>query len=160
MANFLNNSRGTSWLLIGLVAFMALMTMANFYLLMETRNAQPATAGELALVPTDAPAPIFVRLGPLTVNLRNDAYGQRLLYTSLTLRVDDGKTAEILAAHMPEVHSRLLLLLAAQNADDMTSVDGKAILSEKILALFEQPFTEPQPPLAISAVLFTDFIVQ
>lgn len=159
MANFLNNSRATSWLLIVLAAFLTLMTVANFYLLLETRNAQPATE-QTALVPADAPEPIFVRLGPLTVNLRNDAYGQRLLYTSLTLRVEDATTQEILAAHMPEVHSRLLLLLAAQNADDMTSVDGKAILSEKILALFEQPLTDPQPPLAISAVLFTDFIVQ
>lgn len=159
MANFLSNSRGTTWLLIALSAFLALMTMANFYLLMETRNAQPATEQE-ALLSADAPPPIFVRLGPLTVNLRNDAYGQRLLYTSLTLRVDDEATQEVLSAHMPEVHSRLLLLLSAQNADDMTSVDGKAILSEKILTLFEQPFTDPQPPLAISAVLFTDFIVQ
>lgn len=160
MANFLNNSRGTNWLLIVLAAFLILMTMANFYILMDTRNSQTATGEEEVLLPAEAPTPIFVRLGPLTVNLLNDAYGQRLLYTSLTLRVEDEATQEILTAHMPEVHSRLLLLLSAQNADEMTSVNGKAILSEKILALFEQPLTHPQPPLAISAVLFTDFIVQ
>lgn len=159
MAKFFNNSRGTTWLLVILMGFLALMTMANFYLLLETRNAQPA-AVRAVMAPASAPEPIFVKLGPLTVNLRNDVYGQRLLYTSLTLRVENETTREILGAHMPEVHSRLLLLLAAQNADDMTSVDGKAMLSEKILALFDQPFTDPQPPLAISAVLFTDFIVQ
>ena len=159
MANFLNNSRNITWILVILMVFLALMTVANFYLLMDTRKAQQGDE-DTDLVQQEAPPPIFVPLGPLTVNLRNDVYGQRLLYTSLTLRVEDEVTREILAAHMPEVHSRLLLLLSAQNAEDMTSVDGKAILGEKVLKLFEEPLTDPQPPLTISAVLFTDFIVQ
>ena len=159
MANPLNSSSITNWLIIAVLLLLTLLSVGNFYLLLEGRNSQGIGLPG-SVIQTESPTPIFIKLGPLTVNLRNDSFGQRLLYTSLTLRVDNEATRDIVTAHMPEVHSRLLLLLSAQNAEDMTSADGKAILSEKILALFEEPLADPQPPLAISAVLFTDFIVQ
>ncbi|MDT8399655.1 MAG: flagellar basal body-associated protein FliL [Pseudomonadales bacterium] len=159
-------SRKIMWLVGILILLLLLATAANIYLMLQNRNADSELVAETDAEaeeeeePEVAPIPIFVKLAPLTVNLLSDKYSQRLLYTSMSLKVDNEETQDIIMTHMPEVHSRLLLLLSAQKAEELVSADGKEELSKKILALFEQPLTRPQPPLAISAVLFNDFIVQ
>ena len=109
---------------------------------------------------TEAPPPIFIKIGPITVNLISDDLGQHLLYTSLTLKVDSEETQEIINTHMPEVVSRLLLLLSSKTGEELATMDGKTVLAEEILALLNEPFTKPQPTLGISAVLFSEFILQ
>lgn len=129
------------------------------YLLMS----KDSSAGERPAAneePIVAPEPIFVKIGPMTVNLQSEAQNQHLLYTSLTLKVDNPETETFINKHMPEVHSRLLLLLSSKTAGELVSTEGKAALTEQILALFEEPITSPQPKLAISSVLFSEFIVQ
>ena len=107
-----------------------------------------------------APPPIFIKIGPMTVNLISDDLGQHLLYTSLILKVDSEETQEIINTHMPEVDSRLLLLLSSKTGEELATMDGKTVLTEEILALLDEPFTKPQPTLWISAVLFSEFILQ
>lgn len=152
-------SSGIKWILIVLAVVLIALAGAILYLLLDGRqeNSPPPRSQSS---PAVAPLPIFVKVGPMTVNLASDSYGQQLLYLSLSLKTSDLQTRDIINRHMPEVQNRLLILLSGQSAETLLSPEGKEGLSAQILALFEQPFTEPQPPLLISAVLFTDFILQ
>ena len=104
--------------------------------------------------------PIFMRIEPFTVNLVDDGYGSRLLYTGMTLRVGNEESKVILEEHMPQVRSRLLMLLSGKQADELTSTEGKQQLAQSIVDRLNVPLTENQPPLDLREVLFTDFIVQ
>jgi len=109
--------------------------------------------------PVEPPVPIFVTIKPFTVNLQSD-YGDRLLYVGLSLRVDDEQTRTFLDQHMPEVRSRLLMLLSGKSAEELIKPEGKTRIKQQILALFDEAITTPQPTLSIDDVLFSDFIVQ
>ena len=52
------------------------------------------------------------------------------------------------------------MLASSQKADVLVTPDGKQALTAQILKLFDVPLTNPQPPLQIDGVLFSDFIVQ
>lgn len=108
----------------------------------------------------DLPPPMFVTIGPLTVNLQNDDFGNRLLYIGLSLRVLDEETQEMLQTHMPDIKSRLLVLLSSKSASELNTQEGKEDLREQIMALVSQPLGENMPQPAIHSVLYTDFIVQ
>lgn len=107
-----------------------------------------------------APDPRYVTIGPMTVNLQSEEFNQRLLYVGLSLRVGDERTQEVIEKHMPEAKSRILMLLSSYSAEELTSANGKQQLTRRVLELFEQPFADPQPPLTIQSVLYTDFIIQ
>ena len=159
MANPTAISPKIIWLLVATMLLLTLMSAANLYLTLNSSE-----TGDVAAVAEEVPVepkePIFVTIGPLTVNLSSDTYGQRLLYTGLSLRVEDEESREQLEMHRPEVHSRLLLLLSEHRAEDLTARGGKEKLKEKVLALFQEPLAEGWSAPLIDAVLFTDFIVQ
>ncbi len=159
MANS-STSSGKKWLLIVLLmVLISSATAAGVYLLLD-QGGQAQAAEETAPESVVAPEPIFVKIDPFTVNISGDEYGNRLLYVGLSLRVGNEETRDLLTSHMPQVRSRMLMLFADQNAQALTSPDGKTRLSGEVMNLFDIPLAEPQPELAISDVLFTDFIVQ
>ncbi|WP_168013427.1 flagellar basal body-associated protein FliL [Halomonas salinarum] len=156
MANS-STSSGKKWLLIVLLmVLVSSATAAGVYLLLDRSSQAEAAEPE----PVAAPEPIFVKIDPFTVNISGDEYGNRLLYVGLTLRVDNEQTRKLLTSHMPQVRSRMLMLFADQSAQELTSPDGKSRLAAQVMGLFDVPLADPQPELAISDVLFTDFIVQ
>lgn len=61
---------------------------------------------------------------------------------------------------MPQVRSRLLMLLSGKQASELTSPEGKEELAQAIISQLNVPLTDNQPPLDLREVLFTDFIVQ
>ena len=103
--------------------------------------------------------PIFVSVGPFTVNI-SSLRGDRLLYTSMMLQVDDEQTEIFLQKHMPSINNRMLILLSEQIAEELNALGGKEMVKQKILDIFNTPLSEPQPELAIRDVLFQEFIVQ
>ena len=153
-------SRKPWWLLGILIIMLSMACSAAVFFMLDSRN--PAIAQDsLALdEPIEAPTPIFVGISPFTVNLQSEEYAQRLLYIGLSLKVADELTQELILEHMPQVRSRLLMLLSSQNAKELISPQGKVALSKEILALFDEPFSDRQPTLAVQNVLYTDFIVQ
>lgn len=152
-------SRNTMMIVGALVVLIALSAVNLFLLLSKGSSSDSEeTTSEVTTYPVADP--IFVRIGPLTINLRSDRYGERLLYTTLSLRVGNEETREIIDKYMPEIQNRLLLLLSAYTAEQLTTPEGKQQLARAVLAALEPPLADSQPPLAISAVLFTDFIVQ
>ncbi|HEY8386686.1 MAG TPA: flagellar basal body-associated FliL family protein, partial [Porticoccaceae bacterium] len=147
-------SQVLKWLLVILFTALLAVLGAILYLLLDARNAQPGETSARASQPVVAPDPIFVKINPMTINLSGDGYGQRLLYVGLTLRVGDEQTRALLDRYMPELQSRLLVLLSGQNADELITPAGKEQLATRILELFDTPFVEPQPPLNVQTVLF------
>ncbi|WP_110656027.1 flagellar basal body-associated protein FliL [Salinicola halimionae] len=146
-------------ILVGLlIVLLAVASSVAVYFYLDARNGSGATdvVEDEAVEP---PVPIFVTIQPFTVNLQSD-YGDRLLYVGLSLRVDDEQTSAFLNQHMPEVRSRLLMLLSGKSAEELIKPEGKTLMKQQILGLFDDPITTPQPALSIDDVLFSDFIVQ
>ncbi|MCQ4347289.1 flagellar basal body-associated protein FliL [Pseudomonas stutzeri] len=163
MANPESAGKSTPWLVIVLLLLLcsAGSAAAVYFLFGGAKlGALGGEASAAAAAPAKAPTPRFVPISPFTVNLQGEPAGQRLLYIGLSLRVGDAATEALLKEHMPEVRSRLLMLMASQKASELITPAGKEALTAQILALFNAPLTSPQPPLAIDGVLFSDFIVQ
>lgn len=151
--------KSRSLLLVGLlIVLLAIASSIAVYFFLDARDGNEST-DVVEEQPAEPPVPIFVTIQPFTVNLQSD-YGDRLLYVGLSLRVNDDETSAFLTQHMPEVRSRLLMLLSGKSAEELIKPEGKIKLKQQILGLFDEPITTPQPTLAISDVLFSDFIVQ
>ncbi|MDW5375714.1 flagellar basal body-associated protein FliL [Halomonas sp. HP20-15] len=147
------------WLLGLLIILLSVACSAGVYFLLDSRSVASEEVAEAA-PPAEAEPPIFVPVQPFTVNIQSDDYSQRLLYIGLSLKVGDEESSELVKTYMPQVRSRLLMLLSSQNADDLITPQGKEKLSREILALFDKPFSDPPPTLVVDDVLYTDFIVQ
>ncbi|AEX52407.1 flagellar basal body-associated protein FliL [Rahnella aquatilis] len=115
----------------------------------ETKKQEPAAA------------PIFLALDTFTVNLQTtDNDPDRVLYIGLTLRLPDEQNRATLNEYLPEVRSRLLLLLSRQKTTDLVSEAGKQQLVQDIKQVLDAPLVKGQPPQVINDVLFTAFILR
>jgi flagellar FliL protein len=103
--------------------------------------------------------PLFLALDPFTVNLQEES-GEQYLQVGLTLKVDDQGQIDLLKLHMPEVRSRLLMLLSSKKGSEILTPEGKRRLSDEIIAQVKQPLTLNGPPQGVSAVFFTSFVIQ
>ncbi len=106
-----------------------------------------------------AKAPVFLPLEAFTVNLQSDS-GDKYLQISMTLQVQDEEQVNLIKANMPQVRSRLLLLLSSKDASDLLSVEGKDKLVEEVIDQVKLPFTPKGETQKVSGVFFTSFIVQ
>ncbi len=162
MANPESTGKRTPWLVIILLMLLfSAGSAAGVYFLLSSGKLGGLTASAPAAAePVKAPVPLFVTITPFTVNLQGGPGEQRLLYIGLALKVGNPASEALLKEHMPEVRSRLLMLMASQKADELVTPAGKDALTAQILKLFDTPLATPQPPLTIDGVLFSDFIVQ
>lgn len=158
MAEKSGGSKKLLWIMIILVLLSSAGAAAAIYMVMNQDN--EGTENAEAEQAVERQTPIFMQIEPFTVNLADDSYGSRLLYTGVTLRVGNEESKAILEEHMPQVRSRLLMLLSGKQADELTSSEGKQQLAQAIIDRLNVPLTENQPPLELREVLFTDFIVQ
>ncbi len=158
MAEASGGSKKLLWIMIVLVLLSSAGAAAGIYLVLDQRGGN-AENGETQQKVEHVP-PVFTRIDPFTVNLADDRYGSRLLYTGITLRVGNEQSKAIIEEHMPQVRSRLLILLSGKQANELTSTEGKEELAQAIISRLNVPLTENQPPLDLREVLFTEFIVQ
>ncbi|MFP1679506.1 flagellar basal body-associated FliL family protein [Alloalcanivorax sp. C16-2] len=159
MADSPKRSRKTGVLIALMVVLVAALVAVNLYLLLGNDDA-PSPEAETS-VDNKTPEPTrLVRLDPFTVNIQGELCGQRLLYVGLSLEVADAATESYLLDHLPQLRSRLLMLLSSQDSETAATVEGKHALARQVLASFEEPLTASQPDLAVRDVLFTEFIVQ
>jgi len=157
MAEKSGGSKKLLWIMVILVLSSA-GAAAAIYMVMDQRDDGSEDAEMQQAM--ERQTPIFMQIEPFTVNLADDSYGSRLLYTGVTLRVGNEESKAILEEHMPQVRSRLLMLLSGKQADELTSSEGKQQLAQAIVDRLNVPLTENQPPLDLREVLFTEFIVQ
>ena len=124
---------------------------------------QSAPGSQTAEVKKNEPPvpPIFLALDTFTVNLQTpDNDPDRVLYIGLTLRLPDEKNRAVLNEYLPEVRSRLLLLLSRQKTSDLVSETGKQQLVQEIKQVLGVPLVKGQPPQAINDVPFNAFILR
>lgn len=103
--------------------------------------------------------PIFVTLEPLTVNVLPDAR-QRFLHVGVTLKVNDEKAQARINEAMPELRSRLLLLLSNRDPAGLASLQDKLALAEQIKNELNRPVANGLPAQGIQDVGFTAFVLQ
>lgn len=106
-----------------------------------------------------AHAPVFVTLETFTVNLQPDP-DEKFLQLEISLQVANPEQAELLKVQMPAVRNRMLLLLTSKKATDISTVEGKKLLSDEIVAEMNRPFSKEAKPQEISGVFFTSFVIQ
>ncbi|MCU5773275.1 flagellar basal body-associated protein FliL [Erwiniaceae bacterium BAC15a-03b] len=122
---------------------------------------KPAGTADAAEKQEPPAAPIFLALDTFTVNLVNaDNDTDRVLYVGFTLRVPDEETRRRMNDYLPEVRSRLLLLLSRQNATALAVEQGKQDLMTQIKQVLAPPLVKGQPPQVVNDVLFTAFILR
>ncbi|MDW8846712.1 flagellar basal body-associated protein FliL [Erwinia sp. MMLR14_017] len=111
--------------------------------------------------PAEPVAPVFFALDTFTVNLINpDNDPDRVLYVGFTLRLPDEDTRRRMTDYLPEVRSRLLLLLSRQDASALNNEQGKQELVKQIKTVLAPPLVQGQPQQVVSDVLFTAFILR
>ncbi|UXZ53817.1 flagellar basal body-associated protein FliL [Halomonas sp. 7T] len=157
MAETSSGSKKLLWIMIILVVLSSAGAAAAIYMVLDQRGG--TEGGEIQQV-VERETPVFTRIEPFTVNLADDRYGSRLLYTGITLLVGNEQSKTIIEEHMPQVRSRLLILLSGKQASELTSTEGKEELAQAIIGRLTVPLTDNQPPLDLREVLFTEFIVQ
>jgi flagellar FliL protein len=106
-----------------------------------------------------AKPPVFVPLDNFVVNLSAED-SEKYLQVAMTLQVADEAAGEDIKAHMPQIRSRILLLLASQKAADLLTEAGKNKLISNIVTEVNKPFDPQGEPNKISGVFFTSFVIQ
>jgi flagellar FliL protein len=107
----------------------------------------------------EAEKPEFLALDPFTVNLQPEN-GEQYLQVQFTLQVGSLEQVELIKTNMARVRSRVLMILSAKKASELTSIAGKQQLSQEIIAAVKEPFAPKGEPQDVSDVLFTSFIIQ
>ncbi|ASC68115.1 flagellar basal body-associated protein FliL [Achromobacter denitrificans] len=122
-------------------------------------QATPATFVAPPAGPIAVPAPIFVPLEPFTVTLQNPDT-ERIMHVGLTLRVSDEQTRTRLEKYMPEVRSRILMVLSSQSPIGVQTQQGKTDMANAIKQAVNRPFSPLPDGQYVTDVLFTAFVVQ
>ncbi len=160
------------WLLILLIVAALCITGTWFYLHWQSSrqvnpvhlavgqssspaNVQYTKPAQVAQIP----APIFVKLDPFTVMLESKD-SERMLFLGITLRLGDDQSRDRIEKYMPEVRSRILMILSSLTPQDVQTPDGKAKIIKEITAAVSKPFAPIPDGQNVSGVLFTDFVVQ
>jgi flagellar FliL protein len=132
----------------------ALAAGGGYYLMSQRSSAAPAAPA--APVPEK---PIFVTLEPLTVNMQSEGRG-RFLHVGMALKVRDEQAKAHVVEYMPEVRSRLLLLLSNRPPESLVTTEDKARLAEEIRVELSRPLGAGVPAQEIGSVSFNTFVVQ
>lgn len=106
-----------------------------------------------------AAPPVFVALEQFTVNLQPEA-GEHFLQIAMTLQVASKEDVDLIKLYMPQIRSRILLLLTSKKASEISTLAGKNKLSDEIMAQVNQPLTPQGKPQTVSNVFFTSFVIQ
>lgn len=109
--------------------------------------------------PNPAAPPVFVQMDSFTVNLQADG-GEQFLQTAFTLKVGSTADVDAIKLYLPQVRSRVLLLLSSKRGADIATVEGKNKLAKEIIEQLSQPFAKGALPLDITDVFFTAFVIQ
>lgn len=140
-------------IIIVLVVLLLIGGGAGYFMMSKKSGADTAAVHEVAK------APVFVVLEPFTVNLQQET-GEQFLQISMTAQVGNEKQAEEIKLYMPQVRSRILLLMSSRKASEINTVAGKKKLADDIVASIKQPFAAGGKAQEVSNVFFTSFVIQ
>jgi flagellar FliL protein len=81
---------------------------------------------------TQATQPKLVQLETITVNQQREQ-GDHFLQVGVTLKIFDPLMEEAIKTNLPEIRSKLLLLLSSKRASELSTPEGKQTLAEEII---------------------------
>ena len=159
-------AKGKSKLLIILVAVFALLAAggggAAWFFHSKNAAAEAAKAegeegkeGKPAAKKESGKPPTFVTLENFTVNL---AGGDHFMQLGLVLQVKDEETAEKIKAFLPQIRSKVLLLLSSKTPEELQDAKGKQALIAELLADAREPFHAEGEN--VQAVLLGSMLIQ
>lgn len=153
--------RGPSKLLIGVAIACSLGALAagGFALSRSKYFAPKSEQAQSEQAQPKAVKPIFVTLEPLTVNMQSEGRG-RFLHIGMALKVHNEEAKAQIVEFMPELRSRLLLLLSNREPATLLSTEDKARLAEEIRVELNRPLAADAKPQDIASVSFNTFVVQ
>ena len=94
----------------------------------------PADTHAEAPKPEPVAEPKFIPMPEkFTVNLQRED-GDQYLQAGITLKIQNPELEPKIKAALPEIHSKLLLLLSSKKASELLSVEGKQLLVKQIIA--------------------------
>ncbi|MEQ1583848.1 MAG: flagellar basal body-associated FliL family protein [Candidatus Nitrotoga sp.] len=109
--------------------------------------------------PQHVEQPKFIALDPFTVNLQRESADQ-FLQIGITLKIFQPELEEKIKQNLPEIRSRLLVLLSGKYASELVASKGKTKLVKEIIAETEtvlglrtrhaphpKPIAPPPPPV-------------
>jgi flagellar FliL protein len=103
--------------------------------------------------------PEYVPVEQFVVNLQPEN-GEQYLQVQFTLQVNGPAQVELVKANMAKVRNRVLMLLSAKRASEISTVEGKQALAAEIVAALNAPFADKGEAQEVTEVLFTAFIIQ
>ncbi|MFT5532910.1 MAG: flagellar FliL protein [Burkholderiaceae bacterium] len=144
-------------IIIAVVVLAIVGGAAGYFLLMK--KAKPAGEHVAEESHEPAKAPVFLVLDPFTVNLQQEN-GDQYLQVAMTVQVADDKQSEAIKVYLPQVRSRVLMVLSSKKASEINTPEGKKQLAEDIIGQIKQPFSEHGKPQKVNDVFFTSFVIQ
>lgn len=156
-------AKGKSKLLIILVAVFALLAAGGggavwWFKHKAAAEAEAAAEGgenKTAKKAESTKPPVFVTLENFTVNL---AGGDHFMQLGLVLQVKDDATAEKIKAYLPQIRSKVLLLLSSKSPEELQDGKGKQALIAELLADAREPFSAEGE--RVQAVLLGSMLIQ
>lgn len=94
--------------------------------------------------------PKFISLEPFTVNLQRETTDQ-YLQVGMSLKIYNPALEDEIKNAMPEIRSKLLLLLSSKRASELSTVAGKKKLADEII-LATDHVLGVKPPASLTAV--------
>lgn len=149
-------SKSKLLMIIGAAAVLLAASVGGAWYFLGNKNEAHA---ETAHAKTAPAPPVFAQMDPFTVNLQADD-GEQFLQTAFTLQVGSQADVDAIKLYLPQVRSRVLLLLSSKRGAEISTVEGKKKLAEEIIAQLKQPFSPGAQPLNVSDVFFTAFVIQ
>lgn len=138
---------------IGVLVLLAAGAGAYYFLVYKANSPEVAESKPVVQ--------IFVPLEVFTVNLRSDSGdSQQYLQAIMSLQVPSEKDAQALKDRMPEVRNRILFILSAKTASEISTVDGKINLTTEIINSLKKPFMGSESEQNLTGAYFTSFIIQ
>lgn len=144
-------SKKMLFIIVGLVLVLAIGGAAAF-MLMGGQHGEEQDQEKSSI-------PVFVVIDPFVVNLQEDE-GDQYLQVSLTLQVPDSATADAIKTFMPQVRSRLLLVLSSKKAAELLTSEGKRNLTDEIIDQLGEPFANGEKGPTVTDVFYTSFVIQ
>lgn len=102
----------------------------------------------------------YVPLEPFTVNLQREDGQPPFLQIGLSLKLTDETLSGPVKLAMPEIRSRVLLLLMGKTASELSTPEGKKLLAEQLAREVVQAVPGTTAASGLEAVLFTSFLIQ
>ena len=140
---------------------------ASLFAILVALSVLSSPSASFAAEPAEDPAAamanlIYYWLGPSFVSNYDGAGRLKYLKTDISVRMEPG-TAVLIDKHLPYLRNRMVVLLAAQIEENLTSTEGKELLRLQALGEIREALDFLEGPgngERVMNLYFTGFVIQ